>query len=335
MKAMVLSKPAAIADAPLKGSELPAPRPKKGEVLIDIAVCGLCHTDLHIVEGEITPPAYPLIPGHQIIGRVSKLGAGAARFRVGDRVGVPWLNHTCGRCPYCRNTQENLCEAAVFTGFSAPGGYAEKIAVPADFTYPIPGTIPDEELAPLLCGGIIGYRALKLSGLQSGETVGLVGFGASAHLALQIARHWCCPVMVFTRGEEHRRLALSLGAFYAGPIEAAPPRQAEKILFFAPAGKLLPPALGHLKKGGTLVSAAIYLDQVPPLDYQKHLYFEKTIRSVTASTRRDAEELLRLAEIIPLRSKVEVFPLAQANEALLALKESKIRGAAGVLNCRP
>jgi propanol-preferring alcohol dehydrogenase len=271
----------------------------------------------------------PCVPGHQIVGRVDALGAGAgARLPIGTRVGVPWLNSTCGACRHCCEGRENLCEQARFTGYDVDGGYAQFALAPEAFALPLPEGMAEVAVAPLLCAGIIGYRALRRSEVRPGDTLGLYGFGASAHLCIQIARAWNCTVFVFTRTAEHAALARELGAAWAGDARETPPAPLQRAILFAPAGGLVPEALRALDRGGTVVLAGIHMSEIPPLDYAKHLYLEKTLRSVTAATRQDAAELLDLAARIPLRSEVETFPLEEANEALVRLKRSEIRGAA-------
>jgi propanol-preferring alcohol dehydrogenase len=327
--ALRLHDPSPVEAAPLRAEQVAAAEPGPGAVRLAVRACGLCHTDLHIVEGELTLPRRPRIPGHQIVGVVDAVGPEVRRFRLGERVGVAWLHWACGVCPACRRGEENLCPDGRFTGFHVDGGYAGAVTVPAAFAYRLPAGLPDATAAPLLCAGIIGYRALRVAGLRPGERLGLFGFGASAHLALQLARYWNCAVSVFTRSDAHRRLARELGAEWAGGVEATPSEPLDRAVLFAPAGALIPLALARLRRGGTLAVAAIYLDGVPAFDYGL-LYGERTVRSVTASTRADGEELLALAAAIPLRPEVEVFPLAEANAALAALKASKLR-AAGVL----
>jgi propanol-preferring alcohol dehydrogenase len=263
-----------------------------------------------------------------VVGEVEEAGEGATRFRAGDRVGVIWLHETCGECEHCRAGNENLCRRARFTGFHADGGYAEYLTAPEEFVYPIPGQLDAAATAPLLCAGVIGYRALRLCGAEVGGRVGLYGFGASAHIAIQVARHWGCEVAVMSRSREHRELAESLGAAWTGSVEDELPWKLDGAVMFAPAGALVPPALAHLDRGGTLALAGIYMSEIPPLDYEEHLYQERTLRSVTASTRRDARELLTLAAEIPIRTEVETYALEEANDVLLRMKESRIRGAA-------
>lgn len=327
MKAMVLATPGAIDQNPLSAATMPAPIPAPGEVRLQVAVCGVCHTDLHLVEGEIETPKLPVIPGHQIVGRVDALGEGADRFSIGDRVGVPWLYETCGQCEYCRRGEENLCERARFTGQHVDGGFAECMVVPAGFAYRIPDGISDRQAAPLLCAGVIGYRALRLSKIQAGGRLGLYGFGASAHIAIQVARHWGCDVYVFTRSKEHRRHALELGAAWVGRATDTPPTLLDSAITFAPAGWLVPEALRVLRKGGTLAINAIYMSVIPEMPYRL-IYGERSVCSVANSTRRDADELLHLAADIPIHTETELYSLSEANAVLQRLKRSEIRGAA-------
>ena len=329
MKAMVLVDPAPIQESPLALKELPEPDPGPGQIRIRVRVCGVCHTDLHTVEGELTLPKLPVVPGHQIVGAVDALGQGVTRFQIGDRVGVPWLYQACGECDYCRRGQENLCELARFTGLHVDGGYAEYMLAPADFAYPIPGVFSDAEASPLLCAGIIGYRSLRLSEIQPGQRLGLYGFGASAHIAIQIARHWDCEVYVFTRTESHRQLARKLGAVWVGDARDDPGALMQGSITFAPVGWIVPEALRVLDKGGTLAINAIHMSPIPELPYHL-IYHERTLRSVANSTRQDAEELLKVAAEIPIRTEVHSFPLEEANQALAALKASQIDGAAAL-----
>lgn len=330
MKAMLLKAPRPIEEKPLVVAEVEKPTPGPQEVRLKILTCGICHTDLHVIEGELPSKKLPVIPGHQIVGVVESVGKKVTRFRVGDKVGVAWLNSTCGKCEFCLEGKENLCEKASFTGYDVDGGYAEYTVVSQDFAYPIPKGFSDVEAAPLLCAGVIGFRALILSEIEKGGRLGLFGFGASAHIVIQIAKYWGCQVYVFTRGEEHRKLARDLGAVWAGGAEDTPPTKMQSAIIFAPAGKLVLEALRVLEKGGTLALAGIYMTPIPEMDYQEHLYYEKTVRSVTNSTRKDAEDLLELAGKIPIRAEVQEFPLEEANRALLLLKQGKIQGA-GVL----
>ncbi|MGD0220939.1 MAG: zinc-dependent alcohol dehydrogenase family protein [Terriglobia bacterium] len=329
MRAMLLEKPRPAVENPLRLTELPMPEPAPGEIRVRVRACGVCHTDLHVVEGDLPLPKLPVVPGHQIVGTVDALGAGVNDFRHGDRVGVPWLNSTCGECVYCRKGLENLCGRAQFTGFHADGGYAEAMVAPAAFAYALPASYSDLEAAPLLCAGVIGYRALKLSNLQPGERLGLYGFGASAHIVIQIARHRGCEVCVFTRAESHRQLARQLGAVWTGTAGEPPPAPLDAAIIFAPAGGLVPQALRALRKGGTLALAGITMSSLPEMDYQL-LYHERILRSVANSTREDVRSLLRLAAEVPLRIQIEPFQLPEANHALQNLKSSRIHGA-GVL----
>ncbi|GAB4533017.1 MAG: zinc-dependent alcohol dehydrogenase family protein [Anaerolineae bacterium] len=330
MKAMLLSAPAPIEESPLGLAELPRPEPGPGQVRIRVRVCGVCHTDLHTVEGELELSKLPVVPGHQIVGVVDALGEGVTRFRPGDRVGVPWLHQACGQCDYCQRGDENLCESARFTGLHVDGGYAEYMLAPADFAYPIPDIFDDAQASPLLCAGIIGYRSLRLSEIQPGQRLGLYGFGASAHIAIQIARHWGCQVYVFTRAESHRRLARELGAVWVGDARDDPGVRLHSSITFAPVGWIVSEALRVLDKGGTLAINAIHMSPIPELPYDL-IYHERTLRSVANSTRQDAEELLRVAAEIPIRTEVHTFPLEEANHVLRLLKASRIDGAAALL----
>ena len=334
MRAMLLDEPQPVDERPLRLTDIDQPVPDRSDVLVRVDVCGVCRTDLHVVEGELPPVCTPVIPGHQIIGTVVGRGADARRFEIGDRVGVAWLHDTCGVCAFCQEDadRENLCERARFTGYTVDGGYAEYATVPEAFAYRVPEKFTNQEAAPLLCAGIIGYRALRLSGIRPGGRLGLYGFGASAHIAIQVARHWGCEVYVFTRSAANQMLAKQLGAAWVGSAKDTPPAKVNSAIIFAPAGPLILDALEVLEKGGTVALAGIYMTEVPPLDYVKHPYDEKVLRSVANSTRRDGEELLSVAAEIPIRTETTVYPLDQANEALIALKTGRISGA-GVLNC--
>ena len=330
MKAMLLEKTGPVSGSSLTGKDLPDPAPGPGEISVKITACAVCRTDLHIVEGDLDLPRLPVIPGHQIVGRVVAVGNGVDRYSEGARVGIAWLNSTCGHCRFCQSGLENLCHDARFTGFHTDGGYAEAVIVPADFAYPVPDNIIDIEAAPLLCAGIIGYRALKLSNIKSGGRLGLYGFGASAHVTIQVARHLGCEVYVFTRGSAHRKLAEDLGAVWTGGPMDRPDMELDASIIFAPAGELVLPALENLDRNGALILAGIHMSPVPEMEYEKHLYYERYIRSVTASTRLDGEELLKMAPEIPIRTQTQTFSLDEANLALTLLKEGKINGA-GVL----
>ena len=332
MKACLLRAPAPVSTNPLALSDVAAPRPSEGQVLVRVSACGVCRTDLHVVEGELPPRKSPVIPGHQVVGAIEQLGEGAGRFRIGDRVGIAWLHETDGVCDYCRSGKENLCAAATFTGYTVDGGYAEYAVAPEAFVYPIPESFSDLDAAPLLCAGIIGFRALRLSDVGPGKRLGVYGFGAAAHLLIQVARHWGVEVFAFTRDAAHQRLALDMGAAWAGSSSAGKtngqgPQVLDSAIIFAPAGELVPLALKALRKGGTLVLAGIHMSTIPAMDYSL-LYWERVVRSVANNTRQDGEDFLRVAAEIPIRTRVQVFPLAEANRALNALKNDEVQGAA-------
>jgi propanol-preferring alcohol dehydrogenase len=328
MRAMLLEKAKPAEESPLRLAELPTPLPGLEEIRVRVRVCGVCRTDLHIVEGELPLPKLPVVPGHQIVGVVDAVGSGVTQFREGDRVGVPWVYSTCGECPYCRKGAENLCERGQFTGYHANGGYAEAMVARQSFAYPLPVNFADLAAAPLLCAGIVGFRSLKLSQVKPGERLAMYGFGASAHVVMQVARHWGCEVFVFTRTEAHRQMARELGAAWVGGAEDAPPALLDAAIIFAPAGRLVLDALRVLRKGGTVAIADITMSPIPEINYDRLLYHERVVRSVANSTREDAREFLRLAAEIPVRTEVQEFSLADANQALLAMKHSRIRGAA-------
>jgi propanol-preferring alcohol dehydrogenase len=298
-------------------------------VLVRVAACGICRTDLHIVEGDLPLVTAPIVPGHQIVGRVERLGPGAARFAPGDRVGIAWLRWTCGACARCRAGRENLCEASRYTGYHDDGGFADYAVAPADFVYALPPALDDVHAAPLLCAGIIGYRALRLAAVAPGGRLGVYGFGSSAHVTLQVARARGIEVYVCTREATHRALALELGAAWAGDVHERMPRPMDGTIVFAPAGELVPPALRGLDRGGTVALAGIHMSRIPALDYAD-LFQERVLRSVTASTRADGEELLAEAGRIALRVRTTVFPLEEANEALAGLARGAFAGS-GVL----
>lgn len=328
MKALLLKEPKPVEENPLEAVELPEPEPGPRELRVKVKVCGVCHTDLHTVVGEIHPKLMPVVPGHQVVGIVDKLGPGAKRFSIGERVGMAWLHRTCGNCRYCKAEMENLCTDALFTGFHAHGGFAQYTKVHEEFAYAIPEVFDDTEAAPLLCAGIIGYRSLRLSQAERGDRLGLYGFGAAAHIVIQIAKHRGMEVFVFSRGERHLDLARRLGADWTGRTGDRPPGKMQSAILFAPAGPIVPEALKWLDKGGTLALGGIYMSTIPELDYTEHLYDEKVLRSVTASTRLDGEELLKAAAAIPVRTRTEAFPLAEANRALQLLKRGEINGEA-------
>ncbi len=327
MKAQVLKAPLLVDRSPLTITEVPVPEPGPGEVRLRVKACGICRTDLHIVEGELNLPKLPITPGHQIVGVIDKLGEGVARLKRGDRVGVSWLYSACGTCSSCLIGKENLCENARFTGYSVDGGYAQYVVAPEGFVYSLPQGFPDADAAPLLCAGVIGYRSLRLSEIQKGQTLGMYGFGGSAHVVIQVAVHWGCEVYVFTRSREHQDLARRLGAVWAGQAEEGEQESLDSAIIFAPTGPLVPVALSHIRKGGTVALAGIYMTPIPEMKYDL-IYGERTLRSVANSTRQDVKELLSLAAEIPIHTEVELYPLEKANQALIALKNSDISGAA-------
>ena len=329
MRALVLDRPGPVdaGPGPLRLADVPDPLPGPGEIVLRVTACGVCRTDLQIVEGDIPARRLPIVPGHQPVGHVAAIGEGVDVWAVGDRAGVGWLAGTCGTCAHCLAGRENLCERAVFTGWDRDGGFAEAIAIRASAALRLPAGFDDLDAAPLLCGGVIGYRSLRVSGIAPGGRLGLYGFGASALIAIQVARHWGCEVHVATRAEAERERALALGAASVGGYDDAPPHPLDAAITFAPSGDVVVAALRAVDRGGTVAINAIHLDRVPSFDYDL-LWWERTIRSVANSTRRDAEELLELAAAIPIRTTVTRFPLASANEALAGLKAGAIRGAA-------
>jgi alcohol dehydrogenase, propanol-preferring len=331
VKACLLRSPAPVETNPLDFSDQPEPRPARGEILVQVKMCGVCRTDLHVVEGELPPRKSPVIPGHQIVGIVEKVGEGTQRHKIGDRVGIAWLHHTDQTCEYCRTGRENLCDYPDFTGYTEDGGYAQCAVAPEDFVYAIPENFSDRDAAPLLCAGIIGFRCLRLSGIGRGSRLAFYGFGAAAHVAIQVARHWGAEVYACTRGAKHQQLALQLGAVWAGEAAAEPPAKLDAAIVFAPAGELVPPALKALRKGGVLVLGGIHMSPIPSFDYNL-LYQERVIRSVANNTRKDGEDFLRVAAEIPIRTQIAIFPLREANRALQDLKSDRISGAA-VLDC--
>jgi alcohol dehydrogenase, propanol-preferring len=329
MKAAVLSSPQAIAQRPLQITDVADGHAEHSQVLLRVRACGVCRTDLHIVEGEL-PPKHPgMIPGHQIVGEV--VGGATEEIKLGSRVGVSWLGGTDGTCPYCRRNLENLCDSPTFTGYSVPGGYAEYALARADFVFPLPAELDHLHAAPLLCAGIIGFRSLRVAGVERGDRVGLFGFGASAHLTIAVLHSWNCDVYVSTRGESHRRLAASLGAKWVGSETQTPPVDLDRAITFAPSGDVVIAALASLRKGGVVAINAIHLDRIPQFDYDRLLWGERQIRSVANMTRADARDFLAVAAEIGLKPKVTVFSLDQANEALLAVKNDAIDGAAVIV----
>lgn len=335
VKAWQLLRPADARAAPLCLVEVPEPEPGPGEIRLRVRACGVCLTDVHVAEGDLVAPAYPVTPGHQVVGIVEAVGPGVEGVRPGERRGAYWLHRACGHCEACRRGDENLCSYARFTGLHAPGGFAQAMAVPAAYTVPIPPGYDDATAAPLLCAGVIGYRALRLSGLQPGERLALFGFGASAHLVLQVARHQGSQVVVFTRSPAHRELARQLGAMWAGGAEvlaqeeaAGPvPPACDRAIVFAPAGELVPLALRAVRPGGTVVINAVHMTDIPSFPYRL-LHGERVLRTVAHVTRRDAEEFMAVAASVPLQVAVQRYPFEQANQALAAVKESRVRGAA-------
>ncbi|MBM4284092.1 MAG: zinc-dependent alcohol dehydrogenase family protein [Deltaproteobacteria bacterium] len=336
MKAMLLERVAPLAEnpAPLRLAEVPEPVPGPKEVLVEVAACGVCHTELDEIEGRTPPSRLPMIPGHQVVGRVAALGPGATHFGIGDRVGVAWIHHACGDCDWCRSGRENLCPRFAATGRDAPGGYAQYLTAPQDFAYHIPPVFSDLEAAPLLCAGAIGYRSLRLTGLRDGENLGLLGFGASAHLVLKMVRHRfpACRVYAFSRTPAERDFALQLGAAWAGGFEEEPPAALHRAIDTTPAWGPVVAGLRWLTPGGRLVINAIRKERVDQeallnLDYADHLWLEKEIKSVANVARADVAEFLELAAEIPIRPEVQEYSLAEANQALMELKERKIRGA--------
>jgi alcohol dehydrogenase, propanol-preferring len=329
MKAVRVHAAGVVEESSLKVEEVERSTPRGDEILLRVRTCGICHTDLHIVEGDLRLPKTPLTPGHQIVGVVEECGPDANAYEKGDRLGVPWLYDTCGLCEFCRSGRENLCDNARFTGYHVDGGYAEFALVREGFAYRIPGEFSDLHAAPLLCAGVIGFRALRLSGIQRGGHLGLFGFGASAHITLQIARYWGCEVFVFTRSGIHQEVARGLGAAWVGNAGDVPPAQLDSVVIFAPAGQLVHPALRVLKKGGAIALAGIHMSPIPELEYHL-LYEERTLRSVANSTRDDVRELLSTAASASVHTEVESFPLDEALLALRKLKNSEIR-ASGAL----
>jgi propanol-preferring alcohol dehydrogenase len=328
MKACLLRSPAPLEKNPLEFADTPTPAPKGDEVLVSVRACGVCRTDLHVVEGELAPRKSPVIPGHQAVGIVEKLGPNAGRLSaVGGRVGVPWLHRTCGACEFCRTGRENLCDTAAFTGWTADGGYAEYVVAPEAFVYPIPDGFGDLEAAPLLCAGIIGFRCLRTCALQAGQTLGMYGFGAAAMIAIQVARHWGLRVFVYTRDAKHQEQARELGAEWAGTAAQKAPSKLDAAIIFAPAGQLVIDAMKVLKKGGSVVMGGIHSTPIPQIEYPL-IYDERVLRSVANNTRRDGEDFLRIAAEIPVRTEIKLYPLSEANTALQEHKRGAIRGTA-------
>jgi alcohol dehydrogenase, propanol-preferring len=327
MKAQVLERPAPVDTAPLRLVDRDPPEPGRREVRLSVHVCACCRTDLHVVTGELDLPHLPVIPGHQVVGAVDALGEGATRLRIGERVGVCWLHWADGVCQYCRSGSENLCVNGQFTGWTVDGGYAEEITVPEDFAIHLPEELDDLAVSPLLCAGAVGYRALRRAEIEPGERVALLGFGSSAHLVMQVLRHWGCEVFVLTRGEGHRALARELGAAWVGAADELPPATCDRAVIFAPVGDLVPLALGIIRPGGTVSLAGIHMTPIPVMDYDL-LWHERSLRSVANVTRRDAEELVALAVEADVRAEYTTYPLDAANDALAAIAADSIRGTA-------
>ena len=326
MKAAVLNTPQDVLKRPLRITDVPRPQLAPGYLLLRVRACGVCRTDLHIVEGELTPLRQTLIPGHQIVGEI--IDGATSEFPLGTRVGVSWIGGVDGTCWYCRKNLENLCDSPIFTGYSVDGGYAQYALARADFVFALPSALDDLQAAPLLCAGIIGFRSIRVAGVEKGDRVGLFGFGASAHLAIAVLRAWKCEVYVSTRGASHRQLAESLGATWVGSELDKPPVELDRAITFAPSGDVVIAALASLRKGGVVAINAIHLDRVPEFNYDRLLWGERQLRSVANMTRSDARDFLQIAAEIKLRPKITVFPLDQANEAMGALKSDSIDGAA-------
>jgi alcohol dehydrogenase, propanol-preferring len=327
MKACLLRTPGRVEQNPLEYIEVEPPQPAAGQVLVRVHVCSVCRTDLHVVEGELPLRKSPLIPGHQVVGTVEQAGPSAARFAKGSRVGIAWLHHVDGTCGYCQRGEENLCDAPLFTGYSVDGGYAEWIVAPESFVYPIPQPLADEHAAPLLCAGIIGYRCLRMAEVKPGAQLGFYGFGAAAHVAIQVATYWGVEVYAATRDVRHQKLAMELGAKWAGGTLDDPHAELDASIVFAPAGEIVPAALKALRKGGRLILGGIHMSDIPSFPYDL-LYQERMIRSVANNTRQDGEEFLRLSAEIPVRTHIQTYPLRDANRALNDLKNDAIPGAA-------
>jgi propanol-preferring alcohol dehydrogenase len=338
MKAMVLTKSAPAEESPLEPADLPVPTPHDNEILIKVSVCGACHTDLDEAEGRLTPTIYPIVPGHQVVGTVANKGKAVTKFKTGDRVGVTWLYWACGDCDFCRAGTENLCANAKWTGKDAHGGYAEYMVISENFAHALADTFTDAQAAPLLCAGVIGYRTLRLAQVTDGQTIGLYGFGASAHIVIQIIKHKfpSSPVFVFTKTDEHAKLAESLGAAWTGRSGDSPPAKLNRAMDFTPVGECVRDALAALDRGGRLIINAIRKETpVPPLKYAEYLWLEKELKSVANVTSADAEQFLPLAAQIPITPTVQEFPLHQANEVLISIKRSEIRAAAVLRIAKP
>jgi propanol-preferring alcohol dehydrogenase len=327
MRAMVVESQGPMEDHPLKIRDMKRPEPGDGEVLIKVTVCGVCHTDLHVAEGDLKPAFLPIIPGHQIVGLIEAIGNGVKKKKVGERVGVPWLHSTCGKCEYCLRGQENLCSTAKFTGLDVNGGFAQFAVAREDFLADIPEQMTDIQAAPMLCAGIIGYRSVKVAGVKNGNVVALAGFGASAHIVIQLLRKWDCDVFVFSRSKAHRNLARKLGAAWAGELSEDAPTLVDNAISFAPAGNLIPELLKKVKPGGCLAVNAVHASDIPGFPFSR-LYGERILTTVTNATRKDAIEFMQLAEQMGIVAKVSEYALEDANRALLDIKHSRIEGEA-------
>ena len=334
MRAWVVERPGPVTGpSPLRLVERAVPTVGDDEVLVQVEACGVCRTDLHVVEGDL-PPHHPgVVPGHQVVGNVVDAGKGTARFAVGDRIGIAWLRRTCGECRWCRAGRENLCPGSEYTGWDADGGFAEYAAVPAAYAYPLPVALSAEQAAPLLCAGIIGYRALRRTQLPAGGRLGIYGFGSSAHVTAQVALAEGAEILVMTRGEQNRALAGALGAAWVGEADATPPEPLDAAIVFAPAGELVPPALAAVGRGGTVVLAGIHMSDIPGLDYHRHLFQERDLRTVASNTRRDGEELLALAGRLDIRAHVTTYPFERVDQALRDLAAGDL-GGSGVVTLR-
>lgn len=328
MRAWAVERPGPITSRPLALGERTVPEPGPGEVLVQVQACGICRTDLHLAEGDLEPRRPGVVPGHQVVGTVTAAGEGSQRFAIGDRVGIAWLRGTCGECRWCRSGRENLCPRSTYTGWDADGGFAEYAVVPSAFAYRLPEELPAEATAPLLCAGIIGYRALRRAALPPGGRLGIYGFGSSAHITAQVALAEGAEIYVMTRGAGNRALAEQLGAAWVGEAESEPPVRLDSAIVFAPAGELVPVALAALDRGGTLALAGIHMSDVPTLDYQRHLFLERDLRTVTSNTRRDGEELLLLAGRLGLRAHVTTYAFEDTATALEDLAAGRLSGSA-------
>jgi alcohol dehydrogenase, propanol-preferring len=331
MRAWAVTRPGPLGSRPLRLVDRAVPAPSAGQVLLRVEACGVCRTDLHLCEGDLAPRRLQVVPGHQVVGTVVSRGRGSNRFDLEARVGAAWLASTCGACSWCRAGEENLCPRSEYTGWDRDGGFAEYVVVEEAFVYTLPAGVAAADLAPLLCAGIIGYRALRRSALPPGGRLGIYGFGSSAHITAQLAMLQGAEVAVMTRGERNQQLARELGASFVGQASDAPPLALDSAIVFAPAGELVPPALRALRRGGTLAIAGIHLSDIPALDYEKHLFYERDLRSVTSNTRRDGEELLALAAHLPLRLRVSTRPFSEVDEALRDVRDERVGGSVVVV----